>query len=84
MWQERRHNVPLFTFHCPDCDKDMELLVRISDTPVCPSCGGQRLEQLVSRIAPDSKTRAIIQSNRAAAAREGHLSNFSPAERRLK
>lgn len=74
--------MPLYSFHCPDCDKDVELLVGASETPICPSCGGQKMEQLMSRIAPDSKTRAIIQSGRAAAAREGHLSNFSASERK--
>ncbi|MFS8038346.1 FmdB family zinc ribbon protein [Xanthobacter sp. AM11] len=74
--------MPLYSYHCPDCDKDVELLVRASDTPTCPSCGGQKLEQMMSRIAPEGKSRAIIQASRAAAAREGHLSNFSAAERK--
>ena len=69
--------MPLYSFHCADCDKDAELLVGMNDEPVCPACGGQKMERLMSRICPDLKTPGIIKSNRAAAAREGHLSNFS-------
>ena len=39
------------------------------------------LERAVSRIAPAGKIEAIRASNRRQAAREGHFSNFSAAER---
>lgn len=73
--------MPLYTYHCQDCDKASELLMGASDTPACPACGGTRMERLLSRIAPEGKSRAIVQSARAQAAREGHLSNFSRSER---
>jgi putative FmdB family regulatory protein len=73
--------MPLYSYHCGTCDKDVELLIGSSDTPICPTCGGQSLERLVSRTAPEGKSRSIIKSARARAAREGHLSNFSRSER---
>ena len=73
--------MPLYSYHCSKCDKDTELLIGSSETPVCPSCGSKKMERLVSRTAPPGKTRGIIKSARAQAAREGHLSNFSRSER---
>lgn len=73
--------MPLYSFHCPQCDKDSELLMRASDTAVCPHCGGTQMEQLISRVAPELKSDGIRKAWRAQAAREGHLSNFSRSER---
>ena len=42
-------NMPLYTYHCKECDKDVELLVRSTETPACPACGAQGLERLMSR-----------------------------------
>lgn len=77
----RSGKMPLYSYHCSKCDKDTELLIGSSETPVCPSCGSKKMERLVSRTAPPGKTRGIIKSARAQAAREGHLSNFSRSER---
>jgi len=74
--------MPLYSYHCAKCDKDVELLVSSSDTPACPTCGSKKLERLVSRTAPEAKSRGLIKAARAQAAREGHLSNFSRSERR--
>ncbi|QSA99234.1 zinc ribbon domain-containing protein [Methylococcus sp. EFPC2] len=73
--------MPLYDYRCPDCDKTFELLVKISDTPVCPSCGGQHLEKLVSKPAPAGKTAGILASARSQAAKEGHFSNYKASER---
>lgn len=73
--------MPLYTYRCAGCDSVFELLVRSSDTPVCPSCGSASLERQLSAIAPDSKSTGIIQQGRAKAAKEGHFSNYSKAER---
>ncbi|UTD29623.1 zinc ribbon domain-containing protein [Bradyrhizobium sp. WD16] len=73
--------MPLYSFHCAKCDKDVELLVGMSDRPACPACGSRRMERLMSRVAPPARSGKIIKAARAQAAREGHLSNFSRSER---
>jgi len=73
--------MPLYSYHCAKCDEDIELLVGSSETPVCPTCGSKRLERLVSRTAPEGKSRGIMKAARSQAARAGHLSNFSRSER---
>lgn len=40
--------MPLFEYMCAACAKDFELLVRGSEQPACPRCGGTRLEKLLS------------------------------------
>ena len=73
--------MPLYSYRCTPCDHRFETLVRADDVPECPNCGGQALERLGSRTAPEPKSGQIIKSGRAAAAREGHFSNYSRAER---
>ncbi|WP_157271910.1 FmdB family zinc ribbon protein [Azohydromonas aeria] len=73
--------MPIYDYHCPKCGEDFELLVRASTTPACPHCAATELERRLSLTAPQGKIKAIIASNRRAAAREGHFSNYSPAER---
>jgi putative FmdB family regulatory protein len=72
--------MPLYTYACSDCDAQFELLVRSSDTPVCPHCGSEKLQQQVSKICVEIKYPAIAKSWRKAAAAEGDLSNFSAKE----
>jgi putative FmdB family regulatory protein len=74
--------MPLYSFHCPECDKDVELLVGFSDKPACPACGGKKMERLVSRVAAPGKSGDFIKSARKQAAREGHFSNYSKSERK--
>lgn len=74
--------MPLYTFHCPDCDKTFERLISTSETPVCPACDGTRSERMISRIAPDQKLKAVAKAWRAQATKEGHTSNFNAGERK--
>jgi len=74
--------MPLYYFHCQACDKTSEILVRSGETAECPHCGGTKLEQQISKPATPGRTKGIIQSARAQAAREGHFSNYSRAERK--
>ncbi len=74
--------MPLYSYHCKECDKDMELLVSIAATPACPTCGSQNLERLMSRVSPEGKSKGLVKAARAQAAREGHFSNYSRSERR--
>ena len=72
--------MPLYSFHCAKCDREFELLVGSSDRPSCPTCNSRSLKRLVSHTAPEGKSRKLVRSARAQAAREGHLSNFSRSE----
>lgn len=74
--------MPLYSYQCTKCEKEFELLVSSSEVPVCPSCGSDKLDRLMSQVAPDLKNRSYAKKMRAAAGREGHLSNFSRSERR--
>ncbi|RIK78326.1 MAG: zinc ribbon domain-containing protein [Planctomycetota bacterium] len=40
--------MPLYEFLCRDCNQEQEQLVRADETPVCESCGSQRLMKLLS------------------------------------
>lgn len=73
--------MPLYDYRCNDCNKTFELLIKISESPVCPTCGGQNLEKLVSLPAPPGQTAALLTKARAQAAKEGHFSNYKPSER---
>ncbi|TYC87749.1 zinc ribbon domain-containing protein [Novosphingobium sp. BW1] len=68
--------MPIYDFRCPSCSAEFELLVRSGDAAVCPRCGGGGLNRLVSRVSPPGKAKALAAAGRAAARREGHLSNF--------
>jgi len=68
--------MPIYDFHCPKCDTVVELLVRFSDNPGCPTCANSQLDRLAAVTAPPGKSAAKAKAWRAQAAREGHLSNF--------
>ncbi|MBW3540032.1 MAG: zinc ribbon domain-containing protein [Planctomycetes bacterium] len=40
--------MPLFEYHCRDCDREYELLVRNGEPVVCPECGSADCEKLLS------------------------------------
>jgi putative FmdB family regulatory protein len=48
--------VPLYEYHCRDCEQDFEILVRGSETPHCPQCAGAKLEKLLSVPAAPTGT----------------------------
>ncbi|HVR52935.1 MAG TPA: zinc ribbon domain-containing protein [Pseudorhodoferax sp.] len=73
--------MPLYDFQCDGCGQRFELLVRGGGAPACPHCGSTSLSKQVSAPVPPGRSKAIIASNRRAAAREGHFSNFSVAEK---
>ena len=43
--------MPLFAYHCQDCDHSFETLSRVDETPACPACGGDHSERQLARIA---------------------------------
>lgn len=73
--------MPIHDYRCSACGQSFELLVRSSSEPVCPHCGAATLERQISRIAPAGKSQGLIAGARRAAAKEGHFSNYSQAER---
>ncbi|HYD64800.1 zinc ribbon domain-containing protein [Azospirillum sp.] len=73
--------MPLYSYRCKACDREFETLVRSTDVPACPACGGAELDKLVSRPAPEAKSGALLKAARGQAAREGHFSNYSRSER---
>jgi putative FmdB family regulatory protein len=50
--------MPVYEFRCRACDAGFEVLVRGTDVPVCPSCGGSDLERLLSAFAVSSAERS--------------------------
>ena len=44
--------MPLYDFHCKQCDREFEALVRPNDPPTtCPSCKSADVEKLLSAFA---------------------------------
>ncbi|HEY9095270.1 MAG TPA: zinc ribbon domain-containing protein [Hydrogenophaga sp.] len=73
--------MPMYDYHCTQCQADFELLVRTSTTPTCPHCASTALEKRVSRLAPAGKIEAIRMSNRRLADAQGHFNHYSASER---
>lgn len=73
--------MPIHDFRCTACGQTFERLVRGSEAPSCPHCASKALERLVSLTAPQGRSQAIVTRARQAAAREGHFSHYSKAER---
>jgi putative FmdB family regulatory protein len=41
--------MPLYEYHCRECDQQVEILVRSStEQPACPDCGSDELDRLIS------------------------------------
>ena len=43
--------MPLYDFKCPRCGHRFEELVKIDQTPACPSCGAAKVERMQSFTA---------------------------------
>lgn len=73
--------MPIYDYQCSACGHEFEELVRLNETPNCPSCGASAPKRLMSVPAAPGRSKAVVASARQQAAREGHLSNYSRAER---
>jgi putative FmdB family regulatory protein len=40
--------MPIYEYRCCDCNTSFEVLLRSSETVVCPNCGGTSLDKLIS------------------------------------
>jgi putative FmdB family regulatory protein len=44
--------MPLYDYHCPKCNAQVEILVRnAKENPACPQCGSLKLERQLSVAA---------------------------------
>jgi putative FmdB family regulatory protein len=43
--------MPLYEYTCHGCKRQVELLIRGQEQPICPECGSQRLEKELSVVA---------------------------------
>lgn len=73
--------MPIHDYRCRACGTAFEALVRAGAQPACPGCGAADAERLLSLPAAPGKTKAIVAAARRQAAREGHFSHYSAAER---
>ena len=46
--------MPIYEYHCPQCQQDQELLIRGQEAPICPKCGSSQLTKLLSVPAAHS------------------------------
>ncbi|MFO7964280.1 MAG: zinc ribbon domain-containing protein [Desulfobacterales bacterium] len=48
--------MPIYEYHCNDCQHDFEYLVFGSDQPTeCPECAGKKIQRLMSKCGFFSK-----------------------------
>jgi len=47
----RDTTMPIYGFHCENCGKEFETLVRSSETAACPGCESTKLSRQLSLIA---------------------------------
>ena len=52
--------MPIYEFHCPQCDRDFETLVMRSDDKVCcPTCDSKKVRRLMSGFAHKSEGKMV-------------------------
>jgi putative FmdB family regulatory protein len=73
--------MPVYDYRCPACGHSFEELVRRGEAPSCPHCGNTAPEKQLSAPFAPGRSKAARASARQQAAREGHLSHYSKAER---
>ena len=47
--------MPLYAYACRDCGDNFETLVMSGETPACPACASEKLDQQISLIAQPSR-----------------------------
>ncbi|MGC2854317.1 FmdB family zinc ribbon protein [Novispirillum sp. DQ9] len=73
--------MPFYSYRCQACGTEFETLVGAGEAPACPSCGAGALDRLISSgTGIGGKSAGVLRNARAAAAREGHLSNYRKSE----
>jgi putative FmdB family regulatory protein len=46
--------MPIYEYECCECRHRFEAIVRLNESPACPSCGSATLERLISMFAVDA------------------------------
>jgi len=61
--------MPIYDFKCRGCGHKFEELVRLGETPDCPSCNGSDLERLISipAVSTDTTRKRSLRNARRAA-----------------
>jgi len=47
--------MPIYSYACRECGEAFQTLVRSGETPACPSCESEKLDQQLSLIASPHK-----------------------------
>jgi putative FmdB family regulatory protein len=77
----RLKDMPIYEYQCRACQHQFEAIVRVSELPRCPACGGQELDRLISQFAVDSggtrqRSLASIQRQNAKITRDKDHADF--------
>jgi len=67
--------MPLFEYECTGCGNKFELLVRGSEQPRCPACGGERVEKCLSVFAVSVKSASTAPASAGTCATCPHASD---------
>jgi putative FmdB family regulatory protein len=52
--------MPIYEYTCDHCQSEFELLVRSSERPACPNCGGAKLAKQFSVPAAHSSGKSAL------------------------
>jgi len=74
--------MPIYDYKCRRCGRQFEELVRLGETPNCPSCNGNDLERLVSipAISTESTRKRSLGKARQAAGKVSKEKKHAQAE----
>jgi putative FmdB family regulatory protein len=74
--------MPIYDYKCRTCGHQFEELVRLGETPNCPSCNGNDLEQLVSipAVSTDKTRKRSLSKARQVAGKEHKEKKHAQAE----
>ena len=73
--------MPIYEYECRACGNRFEAIVRMNDSPACPSCKSEDLERLISMFAVDapgtrSKALSAIQKSNAKVSNDKAWADF--------
>jgi len=74
--------MPIYEYKCRTCGGFFEELVKLGQTPDCPSCGGRDLEQLISlpAVSTDASRKRTLAEARQRASKKHQEQKHAQAE----